>query len=166
MTASGLTVYGLWKLVHVLSASVLFGTGLGIAFFAWFGYRRAMKIGEIDGLRTVLRLTVIADTCFTAPAVFVQLLSGLALMHLSAWPLNSPWALSAISLFVLVGLLWLPVVVIQIRMSREANRVPSIAALSPEFHRSFALWFILGVPAFILVVLIFLLMVAKPLALA
>lgn len=161
-----MSTYNLWKLVHVLSASVLFGTGMGIAFFAWFGYRRAMSIGQIDGLRTVLRLTVVADACFTAPAVLVQFVSGLALMRLAGWPLTSLWALSAIGLFVVVGLLWLPVVVIQIRMSREASRVPSIADLSPAFHRSFALWFVLGVPAFVLVVLIFLLMVAKPLALA
>lgn len=66
--------HSLLKLIHVLSGAVLFGSGLGIAFFAWFGYRRALKVGEIDGLKTVLRLTVIADSCLTAPAVVIQLI--------------------------------------------------------------------------------------------
>lgn len=154
-----------WKLLHVLSATVLFGTGLGIAFFAWFGYQRALAIGEIDGLRTVLRLTVIADTCFTAPAVLIQFISGLLLMRLNGWPLTSAWAQASIGLFVVVGLLWLPVVVIQIRMSREATRTASISALGPGFHQQFKLWFVLGVPAFLLVIAIFYLMIAKPLAL-
>lgn len=155
-----------WRLLHILSATVLFGTGVGIAYFAWFGYRRAMRIGEIDGLRAVLRLTVIADGAFTAPAVVLQFVSGLVLMRLNGWPLDSPWALASIGLFVVVGLLWLPVIVIQVLMSRAANRAPSIAALGPVFHRSFVLWFVLGVPAFLIVLGILYLMVVKPLPLA
>jgi uncharacterized membrane protein len=154
----------LWKLVHLLSAAVLFGTGVGIAFFAWFGYKRAMAIGEIDGLRAVLRLTVIGDTFFTAPAVVMQLASGVILVKLNHWSLASPWAATALGLFGVVGLLWLPVVVIQIRMSREANRAASIGELMPGFHRRYVAWFVLGVPAFLLVIGIFYLMIAKPLA--
>ncbi|MGH8529269.1 MAG: DUF2269 family protein [Nevskiales bacterium] len=161
-----MNAYAFWKLVHVLSAAVLFGTGLGIAFFAWFGYQRALKIGQIDGLRSILWLTVLADTCFTAPAVVLQLVSGLVLMHLNAWPLLSPWSVVVLGLFALVGILWLPVVVIQILMSREANRAQSVAELSARFHRRFVSWFVLGVPAFIVVVVIFFLMVMKPLPLA
>ena len=153
------------RLLHILSSTVLFGTGLGIAFFAWFGYRRAMRLGEIDGLRAVLRLTVIADACCTAPAVVLQLASGLVLMRMNGWPLDSPWALTALGLFALVGLLWLPVVVIQVLMSRAADRADSTAALDPGFHRSFTLWFVLGVPAFLIVIVLFYLMVAKPLSL-
>lgn len=154
----------LWKLVHVLGASVLFGTGMGIAFFAWFGYRRAMASDEIDGLRTVLRLTVIADTVFTAPAVVIQLASGIALVHLNHWSLVSPWALTVLGLYGLVGLLWLPVVVIQILMSREAARASSLAELGEGFHRRFRIWFVLGVPAFLIVIGIFYLMITIPLA--
>ena len=155
--------HSIWKLVHLLSASVLFGTGLGIAFFAWFGYRRAMAIGEIDGLRAVLRLTVIGDTFFTAPAVVVQLVSGIVLIDLNQWSLLSPWSLTVFGLYAAVGALWLPVVVIQILMSREADRALSIDELEPGFHRRYLTWFALGIPAFLTVVGIFYLMVAKPL---
>jgi uncharacterized membrane protein len=158
--------YTIWKTLHVLSAAILFGTGLGIAFFAWFGYRRALKVGEIDGLRAVLRLTVIADTCFTAPAVVFQLVSGLVMMHMAAWSLSSPWALAALGLFTLVGVFWFPVVAIQILLSREAHRANSIAELSTNFHRRFAIWFALGIPAFLLVIALFYLMVAKPLSIS
>jgi uncharacterized membrane protein len=154
-----------WRLLHILSSTVLFGTGAGIAYFAWFGYRRAVRIGEIDGLRAVLRLTVIADTAFTAPAVVLQFVSGLVLMRINGWPLDSPWALASIGLFMIVGLLWMPVIVLQVLMSGAANRAPSVAALGPAFHRSFVLWFVLGVPAFLIVIALFYLMVAKPLPL-
>ncbi|HUF82377.1 MAG TPA: DUF2269 family protein, partial [Burkholderiales bacterium] len=74
-----------WKTAHVLSAAILFGTGLGIAFFCWFGFRRALRTRDIAGLRLVLRLTVLADAWFTAPAVLFQAASGLVLMHLLGW---------------------------------------------------------------------------------
>jgi uncharacterized membrane protein len=158
-----MSLYLGWKLLHILSAAVLFGTGIGIAFFAWFGYRRALAVGRIDGLRTVLDLTVIADACFTAPAVLVQFVSGVVLMRLAHWPLLGPWGMTTIGLFLLVGMLWLPVVVIQVRMSREAARAPDIASLGPGFHRRFKWWFVLGVPAFLIVAGITYLMVVKPL---
>jgi uncharacterized membrane protein len=84
-------------------------------------------------------------------------------MHLASWPLSSPWSILLFGLFFLVGLLWLPVVVIQILMSREAHRVSSVLNLSARFHRRFNLWFVLGIPAFFVVIVIFYLMVAKPL---
>ena len=155
-----------WKTAHILSASILLGTGLGIAFFCWFGYRGALRSGEIAPLRTMLRLTVLADACFTAPAVLFQAASGIMLMQLLGWTLASPWALTVSALFALVGACWLPVVVIQIRLLREARQAASIAALSAGFHRRFRRWFALGVPAFTGVIVIFYLMVAKPLSIS
>lgn len=157
-------VYLLWKTAHIISAAILFGTGLGIAFFAWFGYRRAMRMDSIEALRIVLRLTVMGDSVFTAPAVAFQAASGLVLLHLDGWSLFSPWSLAVFVLFVLVGLLWLPVVVIQIVLSREADKALSIVNLSARFHRRFVIWFVLGVPAFIGVIALFFLMVVKSLA--
>jgi uncharacterized membrane protein len=156
--------YSIWKTAHIISAAILFGTGLGIAFFAWFGYRRAMRINSIEALRTVLHLTVVGDSAFTAPAVVFQALSGFVLLHINGWSLFSPWALTVFVLFVLVGLLWLPVVVIQIALSREADKALSVANLSARFQRRFMIWFVLGVPAFIGVIALFFLMVVKSLA--
>ena len=159
-----MTALAFWKTAHILSAALIFGTGLGIAFFCWFGYRRALRSGEIAALRATLRLTVIADACITAPAIVFQAASGLILMSLMGWPLVSPWSIAVWSLFILTGACWLPVVAIQARLAREAERAASVAALPGFFHRWFRWWFALGVPAFAAVVTIYYLMVAKPLA--
>ena len=156
--------YAAWKAAHVLSAAVLFGTGLGTAFFCWLGYRFAMRSGEIAALRAVLRLTVIADAVFTTPAVLFQVISGIVLMRLLGWPYISTWSLVTAFLFVLVGACWVPVVGMQRRLERDARQATSLAALPAGFHRLFRVWFALGVPAFVAVVVIMYLMVAKPLA--
>ena len=159
-----MTPFEFWKTAHVLSAAVLFGTGLGIAFFCWFGYRGAMRSRDIGALRSVLRLTVIADACFTAPAVLFQAVSGVVLVNYLGWSLASAWSLAVWALFLLAGACWLPVLYIQARLSRESHRAASIDALPAWFHAWFRRWFGLGVPAFVSVIAIYYLMVAKPLA--
>jgi uncharacterized membrane protein len=153
-----------WKIAHILSAAILFGTGVGIAFFCWFGYRHAMRVGDIGALRSTLRLTVIADAWLTAPAVLFQAVSGTVLMISLGWPLLSPWSATVWSLFVFTGACWLPVVWIQVQQMREAHRAASIGALSERFHTRFRVWLWLGVGAFAAVFAIYFLMVAKPLS--
>ena len=151
------------KAAHVLSAAIIFGTGLGIAFFTWFGYRAAMRGGAIDALRHTLRLAVIADAWVIAPAVVFQAASGIALMKAQGWPLGSAWSNAVWILFSLTGACWVPVVLIQMRLARASREAASVAALTPGFHRLFRRWLTLGVPAFAFVAAIYWLMVAKPL---
>jgi uncharacterized membrane protein len=153
----------LLKAAHVLSAAVIFGTGIGIAFFTWFGYRGAMRGGSVEALRSTLRLTVIADACLTAPAVVFQMVSGVALMDAYGWPLLSAWSIAVWSLFALAGACWLPVLLIQTELARASREAASTAALPSGFHRMFRWWFALGVVAFASVIAIYWLMVAKPL---
>jgi uncharacterized membrane protein len=153
-----------WKAAHILSAAVLFGTGLGIAFWCWFGYRGAMRTADIGALRAALRLTVVADACLTAPAIAFQGVSGVVLMTLLGWPLLSAWSVAVWALFIFTGACWLPVVWIQRVQWREAQDASSVAALSGAFHQRFRVWFALGVAAFAAVIAIYWLMVAKPLA--
>ena len=155
-----------WKTAHILSAAILFGSGLGTAFFCWFGYRAAFRSGEIAALRAILRLTVRADAWLTAPAVAFQAISGLVLLEILGWPYASAWTTAVWALFLLAGACWLPVVAIQIRLYREALRAASLEALPLAFPRLFRVWFGLGVPAFTAVVVIVYLMVAKPLSVA
>jgi uncharacterized membrane protein len=153
-----------WKTAHILSAAVLFGTGLGIAFHCWFGYRGAMRSADIGALRAALRLTVVADAWLTAPAIAFQAASGVVLMTLLGWPLLSAWSVAVWSLFIFTGACWLPVVWIQRAQWREAQTASSVTALSGAFHQRFRVWFALGVAAFAAVIAIYWLMVAKPLA--
>ncbi len=150
------------KTAHIVGAAVVFGTGLGIAFFTWFGYRLALRTGSIETLRSIMRLTVIADACLTAPAVAFQAASGVALMAIYRWPFDSPWAIAVGSLFVFAGVCWLPVLWMQVRLHRVSRESGAIAALPPSFHAMFRAWVVLGVLAFAAVIAIYWLMVAKP----
>ncbi|RYG13034.1 MAG: DUF2269 domain-containing protein [Caulobacteraceae bacterium] len=152
-------MYVLLKIVHILSGAVLFGTGAGIAFFML----RAHATKDAKTVAEVGRIVVLADFVFTATAVVIQPISGLALIHLQGWSLKSPWLLAAYGLYVLIGVCWLPVVWIQYRMMKLAEQAAGQGApLSAAYHRLFRWWFALGWPAFAGVLTIYWLMVAKP----
>jgi uncharacterized membrane protein len=151
----------LLKLLHILGAAILFGTGLGIAFFMWFGCREALRLGQIDLLRGILRWTVVADTVFTATAAVLQPVTGLSLYAMAGFSWRNPWVWVVLGLYVFVGLCWLPVVALQIRLRNVARDAPTIADLPTAFHRDFRRWFILGWPAFIAMLLLYALMLFR-----
>jgi uncharacterized membrane protein len=153
--------YLVLKWVHLLGASVLFGTGMGIAFFSWFGYRRAIKQDDLGLLQGVLALTVIADTVFTALAAVLQPLTGLGLWAMQGQPWDSSWLWWVIGLYLFVGACWLPVVILQIRLRDAAFAASSVAALGAGFHVRFRCWFALGLPAFAGVLVLFGLMAGR-----
>jgi uncharacterized membrane protein len=154
-----MNVYALVKLVHIVSAALLFGAGLGTAFFMWMTHRS----GNVASIANAARLTVLADWLFTAPSVIIQPLSGVCLMYLMGYPLTTSWLLLSIALYFVAGACWLPVVALQQRMrnlSAEAARTSS--TLQPAYHRCMRWWFALGWPAFVAVLAVYWLMVAKP----
>jgi uncharacterized membrane protein len=138
---------------------VLFGTGAGIAFF----FVRAQRTGDAKIMASVGKDVVLADLVFTAAAVVVQPVSGVALALLGGFPLSSPWLVLSIALYLAVGCCWLPVVWLQIRMRDLANEAADQQRAVPAaYQRYYRRWFALGWPAFIGVLIIFYLMVAKP----
>lgn len=147
------------KLIHVLSGAVLFGTGLGIAFFmVWATRTRDARV-----VADVARIVVVADFVFTATAVVVQPLTGLWLVHLLGYGLTEPWLLAAYGLYGFTGLCWLPVVWIQWRMARLADAAAARGeGLPPAYDRLYWTWFALGWPAFAAVIGIYVLMLFKP----
>ena len=151
--------YLLLKWIHILSSTLLFGTGLGIAFFFWIAHRR----GDPKVIAETARTVVIADACFTAPAVVVQLASGFALMQLLGVPASVFWLRAALLLFFVVGACWLPVLWLQLRAQRLAAQAAAAGtALPGSYYRTMRWWFWLGWPAFLSVMGIFWLMVSKP----
>ena len=148
------------KLVHLLGAAVLFGTGLGIAFFMFMAHRS----GRAEIVAAVARIVVIADFLFTASAVIVQPVSGFALAWtLGLTPLREPWIVASLALYVVVGLCWLPVVFIQIRIRDLARAAAANGeALPADYRRLYRIWFWLGWPAFAGVIAIFALMIWQP----
>jgi uncharacterized membrane protein len=153
------SLYDLVKTLHILSATVLFGTGLGTAFHMWFAHRS----GEPRTIAAVARNTVKADFWFTTPAVVLQPATGIALIHLAGMDPGASWLVAVYGLYGLIGLCWLPVVWLQIRARNlAALAATSGRALPAEYHRAMRLWYRLGWPAFLGTMAIFWLMVAKP----
>lgn len=151
--------YLLLKWIHIVSSTLMVGTGFGSAFYMFF----ANRSGSLAAQAVVSRLVVRADWWFTAPTVIVQPLSGMWLAHQAGWPLSTPWVALSLGLFALAGLCWLPVVYLQIRMATTAQQAHTAGAPLPEgYWRDARLWERLGYPAFIAMVGVFFLMVNKP----
>ncbi len=150
--------YLMLKTVHILSSTLLFGTGLGTAFHGWM----ANRSGDAGARRVVNRNVVLADWLFTTPAVIFQPVTGVWLAQLAGFPLTTGWLATSIALYLMVGACWLPVVSIQIQMRRIADATPSDMPLPARYFQLSRMWFLLGWPAFIGVIVIFWLMVTKP----
>jgi len=151
--------YTIVKTVHILSATILFGTGLGTAFFFW----RAHRPGHEAGRLTIVRTTVLADCLFTAPAVVLQPITGAWLIEMAGFQWNDLWLAASYGLYMIAGLCWLPVVAIQIRMKRMLECEAAGEAIDRQLYRRlFRTWFLLGWPAFGGLVIVFFLMVLKP----
>ncbi len=154
-----MSLYLAIKWLHVLSATVLFGTGIGIAFFKWMVDRS----GDVRAIRVVNEKTVLADLIFTTPAVILQPVSGIALVLIGGFPLLSGWVLMATLLYLIAGGCWLPVLWLQLRM-RDLARIAdhNTSQLPPLYWKYARLWFWLGIPAFCALVAVYWLMVFKP----
>jgi len=154
-----MNAYAVLKFVHIISATLLFGTGFGTAFFLWMNHRS----GNVAAIASAARLTVLADELFTTPAVIVQPLSGIVLMRMAGYSLHSSWLQAAIALYLLAGACWLPVVVLQLRVRNlSAAALRDASPLPPAYFRCMRWWFALGWPAFLSVLGAFWLMIAKP----
>lgn len=148
-----------WKWLHVLSSTVLFGTGLGTAFYMFMINRS----GNVQAIAVMTRWVVRGDWLFTATTVVFQPLSGLVLVHMAGFPLTTPWILWSFVLYFVAGACWLPVVWIQIHM-RDLAQVAARenTPLPAAYWRWEKIWTVLGFPAFFALVAVFWLMIAKP----
>lgn len=152
-------IYFFLKYVHVIGAAVLLGTGAGIAFFMLLAHRT----GNAATIAAVARIVVLADFLFTASAVVIQPVTGVALAWHVGYSLWDSWIFLSIILYIVTGLFWLPVVWIQMEMrSLAENASATGSALPDRYHRLFRTWFAFGFPAFGAVLGIFWLMIARP----
>lgn len=152
-------MYEIVKTLHVLSAAALFGTGVGIAFFQFAAWRTK----DVAVFAGVARLVVIADWIFTASAIVLQPITGVALVLMAGYEWNEPWLLWSYALYFVAGAFWLPVVWMQMRIARFAAEARDAQAPLPdEACRLMWTWFWFGWPAFAAVVATYWLMIAKP----
>jgi uncharacterized membrane protein len=151
--------YLIVKWLHVLTSTVLFGTGIGSAFYCFI----ASRGGEPRVAAWVTGRVVLADWLFTTPTVVLQPLTGIWLAYRLGLPLGSGWVGWSLLLYGVAVACGLPVVWIQIRM-RDIARAAAQAgepALPPAYRRLFAWWTGLGGVAFVAFIAIFWLMVVK-----
>ncbi|MDY0008538.1 MAG: DUF2269 domain-containing protein [Bdellovibrionales bacterium] len=152
-------LYQAVKILHILGAAVLFGTGIGIAFFMY----AAHFTQDLRQKYFAARMTVIADFIFTTPAVILQPVTGIWLVLNGGYGAHDLWLSVTYALYVLTGLCWLPVVWIQMQLrGMLKTAVETGTPLPPRYHKLFRIWFALGWPAFIALLVIFGLMVVKP----
>jgi len=151
--------YLIVKWLHVLSSTLLFGTGIGSAWYLLF----AVISKNVQAIAVVTRILVIADWLFTGVTMIAQPATGFYLIHLAGFPLQTPWIKWSIVLFVIALLCWLPVVWLQMKMRDiAAEAMQRAAALPAQFWRYFRAWVVLGIPAFFAFIAVFYLMVVKP----
>ena len=147
------------RLLHVLGACVLIGTGAGIAFFMVMAHRTQ----DPAVIAQTATIVVIADMLFTATAAIAQPITGVLLAHNLGWALTEGWILASIGLYVFIGVFWLPVVSIQTKMRDEARAsAQSGLPLTPRYQRLFRIWFACGFPAFGAIVVLLWLMIIRP----
>lgn len=152
-------IYLITKTIHILSSTILFGTGIGIAFFMF----RSMFTNNMHEKFYAAKNTVLADYLFTFSAVIIQPLSGVALIHMAGYDWTDFWLMATYVIYIIAGLCWLPVVWIQIELKKMvAEALESGEPLPARYHKLFKIWFLLGWPAFVGLVAVFYLMVAKP----
>jgi uncharacterized membrane protein len=150
--------YLLLKYWHILSAFLLFGTGLGSAFYKWM----ADRSGNVQHIAITNRHVVFADYLFTTPTVIMQPLTGIWMASLVNLPLTTPWIAISLGLYIFAGCCWLPVVYLQINMQKIAEQaVAEETSLPARYWQLARLWFWLGVPAFLAMLAVVFLMVYK-----
>lgn len=147
------------KWLHILSSTLLFGTGIGSAFYLLF----ANISRDIRAIAVVTRYVVLADWLFTATTVVLQPLTGWYLMKLAGIPVQTRWIMWSFMLYGLAVACWLPVVWLQMRL-RDLSKVAAREGteLPAQYWRYFKAWIVLGFPAFFAFLAVFYLMVAKP----
>jgi uncharacterized membrane protein len=151
--------YLMLKWLHIVSSVVLVGTGLGSAFHLFFANRQPSLVARAVAARLVVR----ADRWFTTPAVLIQPISGWALATQAGWPLDTPWLMVSIVLFLVAGACWLPVLWLQVQMQQLAEAALQHGHVLPPRYRAYQrAWEGLGCPAFLAMLAVFYLMVVKP----
>ena len=149
----------LLRWLHVIGACVLLGTGAGIAFFMLMAHRTK----DARLIAHTAAIVVVADWLFTATAVVIQPITGALLANSLGWRLSEGWIVLSLALYVVVGAFWLPVVWLQHRMRDLARAAASSnEPLPPRYHELYRVWFLSGFPAFVGVLAIIWLMLARP----
>jgi len=156
-----MNTYLIVKTLHIISATLMVGTGFGTAFYLFW----ANRSGSVAAQSVVSHWVIKADWWFTTPAVIFQPLSGLWMLYERGYTvstmLEQNWVWMTLGLYILAGICWLPVVWLQIRMAKIAEKAhKENADTIPEPYWRYARrWELLGYPAFCATIVIYFLLI-------
>ncbi|MFJ4143610.1 DUF2269 family protein [Pseudomonas sp. NPDC089734] len=146
------------KYLHIIAAIFLFGFGMG----SYLYLIAASRTANPQVIAHVARMVVRFDAWITTPAGFIQIITGYLLTRLMGLPLTTEWVLTSLVIFLCVGSLWLPVLVLQTRMQRMALAAADSGMMLGEAYRAvYRKWFWMGVAGFSGMFVIVLMMVMK-----
>lgn len=148
----------LLKYLHIIAAVFLFGFGMG----SYLYFVAANRTKNPVVISAVGKMVVWFDAWITTTAGVVQVITGYVLTNLVGLSLGDSWVLYSASLFILVGLLWLPVLWLQKQLRDMAQL--SVVARTPlpaNHARYYRWWLWMGVAGFAGMFMIALAMVTK-----
>lgn len=152
-------IYFILKIIHVISACILFGTGMGTALYMLI----ANRTKNLDIIKVATGQVVKADWLFTTTSGITQAITGFAMIFLHGYSFRSSWILGAIIGYVVAGACWVPVVYLQIQMHNIASFcLQKNIPLTQQYFKYYRAWFVLGWPAFVSLIFVYYFMVAKP----
>lgn len=155
-----MTLYNSLVIVHIVSASVLFGTGVGTALYMLY----ANILKDINIIALATKRVVTADWLFTGISGVLQPVTGIGLLHLKGYSLSHAWAMGVFTCYIIAAVCWFIVVYLQIRCRDLAvAALTSNSQLPAKYYSYFKAWFILGIPAFLSLMIVFYLMANNPL---
>lgn len=150
----------LWlKFIHIISSTILFGTGIGTACTMLYGH----STRNVPIIAAITKYVVLADWIFTGTSGLIQPITGLWMVYLAGYTWSSFWVLGSIIGYLIAAFCWFPVVYLQIKMrDLAAAAIQNKTSLAPTYFRYYKYWFSLGWPAFISLIIVFYLMTNKP----
>lgn len=150
----------LWlKYIHILSSTILFGTGIGTASVMLYGY----FLSDLRVKAAIYNYVVKVDWLFTGVTGFLQLVTGLWMVHIAHFPFATLWITGGLIGYSFTAVCWFIVVYLQIKIRNIAiSALDTQTPLPPRYSIYFKWWFTLGWPAFISLLLVFYFMIMKP----
>ena len=107
-----MTLYSWLEWLHILSAIVLFGSAIAIAWFKWSGDRT----GDVHAIHTINQQVRAAGWIFTAPTLILQPVTGIILAVQSNRSLAEDWIAGSLVLYAVAAGCWTYGVRMQSRM--------------------------------------------------
>jgi len=152
-------LYAWIKIIHIISAAILFGTSMGTAFYMF--YVNTQK--DIRLIAMATKQVVFVDWVFTGAAAITQFVTGFILVYLKDYSPTSFWIIGGVVGYMIAGACWIPVVYLQIRCRDLAwDALSNNTSLSATYYRYYKMWWILGIPAFFSLTVVFYFMANRP----